>query len=201
MIDGALVLPDTSLRHDRGIGDIQPLDAAHAQPGVAHRHRRPIPSARCRPGDRSCPPALGSAARARRRRPGRSGSDRAPCGRQAAAPRGCGTSRARPVFINSTSRRSLRKAGSISGATRGIARRKPHRPGLSGRSTQTWQRKAVALHLGAAMILEHDGHEMELDVGRGRGGVDRQEPARFGIGRRHRARGDAAATGSPRPPI
>ena len=38
------------------------------------------------------------------------------------------------------------------------------------------------------MILEHHGHEMELDVGRGRGGIDRQEAARLGKGRGHRRR-------------
>ena len=36
MIDGALVLPATMLRHDRGVGHAQPLDAVHAQPRIDH---------------------------------------------------------------------------------------------------------------------------------------------------------------------
>ena len=50
MTVGACVLPERDERHDRRIGDAQPVDAVHAQLRVDDGLRRRRPSCRCRPG-------------------------------------------------------------------------------------------------------------------------------------------------------
>ena len=83
------------------------------------------------------------------------------------------TAPARKVAI---SRSSSRKLGSMRGALPGIASIEPHGAPTFGTQHAGMKREAVALDLGAAVVLEHGGDEMPLHIGGRCVGHDVQNP-------------------------
>ena len=115
------------VRHRRQVADPQPLDAAHAQAGIEHRHghRRPAPSGRCRPDDSWSSRSAGNA-RAAPRRSRSSGSGMAitsACARRAGRSEALAGRSAGRRSSSAMSSGSLRRCGETSGMSSGSAER------------------------------------------------------------------------------